>query len=55
MSGGLNFIRTAHLARVENLTALDRWVKTVGDRPLGAAPKEHRPAVKRGLEVIKSL
>ncbi len=41
--GGLNFIRTAHADRVENLTALDRWVKKVGDRP----------AVIKGLEVLK--
>ncbi len=44
VSGGLNFIRNAHANRVENLTALDRWVKVVGDRP----------AVAKGLEVLKS-
>ena len=43
VSGGLNFIRAAHKDRVENLTALDRWVKVVGDRP----------AVAKGLEVLK--
>jgi GSH-dependent disulfide-bond oxidoreductase len=42
-SSGLNFIRSAHPERVENLTALDRWVKIIGDRP----------AVKKGLEVLK--
>jgi GSH-dependent disulfide-bond oxidoreductase len=42
-SSGLNFIRSAHPDRVENLAALDRWVKVVGDRP----------AVKKGLEVLK--
>jgi GSH-dependent disulfide-bond oxidoreductase len=41
--GGLNFIRSANADKVENLTALDRWVKLVGDRP----------AVKKGLEVLK--
>jgi GSH-dependent disulfide-bond oxidoreductase len=44
-SSGLNFIRSAHPERVENLMALDRWVKVVGDRP----------TVKKGLEVLKSL
>lgn len=44
-SSGLNFIRSAHPDRVENLTALDRWVKVVGDRP----------AVKQGLAVLKQL
>ncbi len=44
-SSGLNFIRSAHPERVENLMALDRWVNTVGDRP----------TVKKGLEVLKSL
>ncbi len=43
-SSGLNFIRSAHPERVENLTAVDRWVKLVGDRP----------AVKKGLDVLKS-
>jgi GSH-dependent disulfide-bond oxidoreductase len=43
-SSGLNFIRSAHPERVENLTALDRWVKVIGDRP----------AVKKGLDVLKS-
>jgi GSH-dependent disulfide-bond oxidoreductase len=51
-SSGLNFIRSAHpdspgerlRQRVENLTAVDRWVKVVGDRP----------AVKKGLDVLKS-
>jgi GSH-dependent disulfide-bond oxidoreductase len=42
-SSGLNFIRSAHPDRVENLTALDRWVKTIGDRP----------AVKQGLAILK--
>jgi GSH-dependent disulfide-bond oxidoreductase len=42
-SSGLNFIRSAHPERVENLAALDRWVKTIGDRP----------AVKQGLAVLK--
>jgi GSH-dependent disulfide-bond oxidoreductase len=50
---GLNFLRSrsvriaesAHPDRVENLTALDRWLDLVGDRP----------AVKKGLEVLKSL
>ncbi len=42
-SGGLNFIRAAHPERVENLMDLDRWVKTIGDRP----------AVKQGLAVLK--
>jgi GSH-dependent disulfide-bond oxidoreductase len=41
--GGLNFIRSANADKVEHLTALDRWVKLVGDRP----------AVKKGLEVLK--
>jgi GSH-dependent disulfide-bond oxidoreductase len=41
--GGLNFIRSANADRVENLTALDRWVKLVGDRP----------AVQKGLAVLK--
>ena len=45
VSGGLSFIRNAHADRVENLTALERWVKTVGERP----------AVAKGLEVLKSL
>jgi GSH-dependent disulfide-bond oxidoreductase len=40
---GLNFLRSAQPDRVEHLTALDRWVKLVGDRP----------AVKTGLEVLK--
>lgn len=44
-SSGLNFIRSAHPEKVENLTALDRWVKTIGDRP----------AVKKGLAVLTSL
>jgi GSH-dependent disulfide-bond oxidoreductase len=44
-SSGLNFIRSAHPERIENLMALDRWVKVVGDRP----------TVKKGLEVLKSL
>lgn len=43
VSSGLNFIRSAHPNRVENLTALDLWVKTIGDRP----------AVKQGLAVLK--
>jgi GSH-dependent disulfide-bond oxidoreductase len=43
VSSGLNFIRSAHPERVENLAALDRWVKTIGDRP----------AVKQGLAVLK--
>ena len=50
-SSGLNFIRSrsvrfaesAHPDRVENLVALDRWVKVVGDRP----------AVQKGLAVLK--
>jgi hypothetical protein len=42
-SSGLNFIRSAHPERVENLAALDRWVKTIGDRP----------AVQKGLAVLK--
>jgi GSH-dependent disulfide-bond oxidoreductase len=42
-SSGLNFIRSAHPERVENLTALDRWVKTIGDRP----------AVQQGLAALK--
>jgi GSH-dependent disulfide-bond oxidoreductase len=42
-SGGLNFMRSANADKVEHLTALDRWVKLVGDRP----------AVKKGLEVLK--
>jgi GSH-dependent disulfide-bond oxidoreductase len=42
-SGGLNFIRSAHPDKVENLAALDRWVKTIGDRP----------AVKQGLAVLQ--
>jgi hypothetical protein len=42
-SGGLNFMQSAHPDKVENLTALDRWVKTIGDRP----------AVQKGLEVLK--
>ena len=42
-SGGLRFIRSAYPKRVENLTALDRWVKTIGDRP----------AVQKGLAVLK--
>ena len=43
--GGLNFIRTAHADRVEKLTALDRWVQAIGDRP----------AVAKGLQVLTSL
>jgi GSH-dependent disulfide-bond oxidoreductase len=42
-SGGLNFIQSAHPERVENLAALDRWIKTIGDRP----------AVQKGLAVLK--
>jgi GSH-dependent disulfide-bond oxidoreductase len=42
-SSGLNFIRSAHPERVENLAALDRWVKIIGDRP----------AVQQGLAVLK--
>jgi GSH-dependent disulfide-bond oxidoreductase len=42
-SSGLSFIRSAHPERVENLAALDRWVKTIGDRP----------AVQQGLAVLK--
>jgi GST-like protein len=42
-SSGLGFIRSANSDRVEHLTALDRWVKLVGDRP----------AVKKGLAVLK--
>jgi GSH-dependent disulfide-bond oxidoreductase len=42
-SGGLNFMQSAHPERVENLVALDRWVKTIGDRP----------AVQKGLAVLK--
>jgi GSH-dependent disulfide-bond oxidoreductase len=42
-SSGLNFIRSTDADKVENLTALDRWVKLVGDRP----------AVKKGLAVLK--
>jgi GSH-dependent disulfide-bond oxidoreductase len=42
-SGGLNFMQSAHPDKVENLTALDRWVKTIGDRP----------AVQKGLAVLK--
>jgi GSH-dependent disulfide-bond oxidoreductase len=45
VSGGLNYIRTAHTNRVENLTVLDRWVKAVGERS----------AVIKGLAVLKSL
>ena len=45
VSSGLNFIRAAHVDRVANLTALDRWIATVGNRP----------AVIKGLEVLKSL
>ena len=45
ISGGLSFIRAAHADRVANLTALDRWISTVGNRP----------AVIKGLEVLKSL
>jgi GSH-dependent disulfide-bond oxidoreductase len=41
--GGLNFIRSANADKVEHLTALDRWVKLVGDRP----------AVQKGLAVLK--
>jgi GSH-dependent disulfide-bond oxidoreductase len=41
--GGLNFIRSANADKVENLTALDRWVKLVGDRP----------AVQKGLAALK--
>jgi GSH-dependent disulfide-bond oxidoreductase len=44
VASGLNFIRSAHPDRIENLLALDRWVKVIGDRP----------AVKQGLEVLKS-
>jgi GSH-dependent disulfide-bond oxidoreductase len=44
-ASGLNFLRSAHPDRVENLAALDRWLQLVGDRP----------AVKKGLEVLKSL
>ena len=44
-SSGLNFIRSAHPDKVENLTELDRWVKVVGERP----------AVKQGLTVLKQL
>jgi GSH-dependent disulfide-bond oxidoreductase len=44
-ASGLNFLRSAHPERVENLAALDRWLHVVGDRP----------AVKKGLEVLKSL
>jgi GSH-dependent disulfide-bond oxidoreductase len=44
-ASGLNFIRSAHPERVENLAALDRWLQLVGDRP----------AVKKGLEVLKQL
>jgi GSH-dependent disulfide-bond oxidoreductase len=42
-SGGLNFMRSANADKVEHLTALDRWVNAIGDRP----------AVKKGLEVLK--
>jgi GSH-dependent disulfide-bond oxidoreductase len=42
-ASGLNFLRSAHPDRVENLTALDRWLRLVGDRP----------AVKKGLAVLK--
>jgi GSH-dependent disulfide-bond oxidoreductase len=42
-SSGLNFILSAHPERVENLAALDRWVKTIGDRP----------TVQQGLAVLK--
>ena len=45
VASGLNFLRSAHPDRVENLGALDRWFDLVGDRP----------AVKKGLEVLKSL
>jgi GSH-dependent disulfide-bond oxidoreductase len=42
-SGGLNFMRSADADKVENLTALDRWVKLVSDRT----------AVQKGLAVLK--
>jgi GSH-dependent disulfide-bond oxidoreductase len=42
-SGGLNFMRSANADKVEHLTALDRWVKLVGDRT----------AVQKGLAVLK--
>jgi GSH-dependent disulfide-bond oxidoreductase len=44
-ASGLNFIRSTHPDRVENLAALDRWVKTIGDRP----------AVAKGLAIMKQL
>jgi GSH-dependent disulfide-bond oxidoreductase len=42
-SSGLNFIRSTNADKVENLTALDRWVKLVGDRP----------AVQKGLAALQ--
>ena len=42
---GLNSIGTTHPHRVENLTSLDRWVKSLGARP----------AVIKGLAAVKSL
>jgi GSH-dependent disulfide-bond oxidoreductase len=45
VASGLNFIRSAHPDQVENLTALDRWVNTIGNRP----------AVVKGLAVMKQL
>jgi GSH-dependent disulfide-bond oxidoreductase len=52
-ASGMNFLRAAHpdslserlRQRVDNLVALDRWLQLIGDRP----------AVKKGLEVLKSL
>ncbi len=45
VASGLNFLRSAHPDRVENFTALNRWLHMIGDRP----------AVKKGLERLKSL
>jgi GSH-dependent disulfide-bond oxidoreductase len=42
-SGGLSFMRSANADKVEHLTALDRWVNAIGDRP----------AVQKGLAVLK--
>jgi GSH-dependent disulfide-bond oxidoreductase len=42
-ASGLKFLRSAHPDQVDNLTALDRWVKTIGDRP----------AVKQGLAILQ--
>ncbi len=42
-AGGLNFIRSSDADKVENLAALERWVKLVSDRP----------AVQKGLAILK--